>query len=339
MFRVNVAGDVCLCAPTRLAIPFVGNILKDEIDEVWNSHPAQELRRSILDGSFRHCSPEHCPALQKNTLPEGKHLKNRYFQTIIAENLTILPKGPSELNLHYDPTCNLKCPTCRTAILGLKGAQLKRAETLHDLIVHSPTLRLARKIILSGNGEVFASKVHLRFLRGFDRARFPLLRIHLLTNGLLLTPKKWQTISPAHAAIDTISVSVDAATQETYSINRGGDFSRLLENLHFIRSLRQSGKIKHFQLNFVVQANNFREIPALVEMARQLKCDRVLLQKLHDRNCMDDTDQRAVHLTTHPDHAALLEILASEILSDPIVDSYTISDLRRDLSTDPPPAK
>jgi hypothetical protein len=53
-------GETFLCCPAWLGKP-VGNLLRESVEEVWNGAAAQEIRRSILDGSFEYCNGARCP--------------------------------------------------------------------------------------------------------------------------------------------------------------------------------------------------------------------------------------------------------------------------------------
>ena len=330
-FRISTAGDLSLCSPRRLKIPIVGNILRDGVEGAWDSARAQELRASILDGSFRYCDPQICPALQCGSLPSVRGMKDPKYLDIIENDRTRIPSGPETLSLHYDPTCNLKCPSCRPEIIGLKGKHLDRVLKIQSLITDSALLEGAKSLLLSGYGDVLASKSHLRLLRALTGERYPDLRIILLTNGLLLTPRMWDTFPGAHPLIREVAVSIDAATPETYRINRGGQFDKLVENLHFIKGLREADRIETFRLNFVVQKNNFREMPEFVRLGRSVSADRIIFQKIGNapNAGMDDYPDRAIHLPEHPDHAEFLNVIAAGELADPIVDFYTLGSFKR----------
>ena len=329
-FRLSTAGDLSLCAPSRLRTPVVGNILRDGIEGSWNSEQARDFRRSILDGSFSNCKAAHCPALQKQALPDAPSIQNPRLRDIIDNQRVVLEDGPTSLNLSYDITCNLKCPACRPSIVGLKGRDLERVLALKDLLLKSSIIDGASSLLLCGFGDPFASRPHLEFLRSLDVHRFRKLRIVLLTNGLLLTPQMWRTFPDAHPLIEEIAISIDAATAETYTLNRGGKFDRLLENLEFISELRRDSVIRTFRINFVVQANNFREMPSFVALGSGLGADTVLFQKLANAGNahMHDYTSRAVHLEDHPDNKEFRQLLQHEIFLNPIVELYTISDQR-----------
>src|SRR5690349_32657 len=61
-------GEVYVCCPSWLP-KTIGNLLPSSVAEVWNSEAAVDIRKSILDGSFKYCKEEHCPYLQTQTGP------------------------------------------------------------------------------------------------------------------------------------------------------------------------------------------------------------------------------------------------------------------------------
>ena len=55
---------IFMCCPTWLP----NNIspdMKKPLDEVWNSEEAKEVRKSIIDGSYKHCDKKQCPFLSE----------------------------------------------------------------------------------------------------------------------------------------------------------------------------------------------------------------------------------------------------------------------------------
>ena len=63
-FEVNVHGDVYVCCPARLR-KVIGNLKEQSIAEIWNSSAIQDIRSSILDGSYKYCNYQKCGVLQK----------------------------------------------------------------------------------------------------------------------------------------------------------------------------------------------------------------------------------------------------------------------------------
>ena len=79
------AGDVHLCC--WLETPPIGTIHYQSVEEVWNSQKAQEIRRTILDGSFKYCSRD-CPYLQTVSyeVQQRETVKDKELETVITNN-------------------------------------------------------------------------------------------------------------------------------------------------------------------------------------------------------------------------------------------------------------
>ena len=80
-----------------------------------------------------------------------------------------------------------------------------------------------------------------------------------------------------------------------------------------------------------VQANNFREMPAFVELGHRFKCDHVGFHQLLDWGSFgaDEYAARAVQFPGHTQHGELLDVLCDTRLDDQIVDLSNLNDLRR----------
>src|SRR5689334_15479129 len=50
-------GDVFFCCQSWLP-KSIGNMKERSVEQVWNSRAARDIRRSVLDGSFRYCKAE-----------------------------------------------------------------------------------------------------------------------------------------------------------------------------------------------------------------------------------------------------------------------------------------
>ena len=209
-----------------------------------------------------------CEFLQDHKLRRNEEFGEQFYRNIISQQLTKLETTAHTIEISYDKSCNLSCPYCRQELFVCKGSETARLGKIHAKVFGNGRKGLKR-IMLSGCGDPLASKIHRDFLKNFDSKNYSEVRIKLQTNGLLLTPEMWKGISKSHDAIDWISISIDAATKETYKINRGGNFDRLLKNLEFVSNLRKENIIEAFNINFVVQANNFREMRQFIELGKR----------------------------------------------------------------------
>jgi MoaA/NifB/PqqE/SkfB family radical SAM enzyme len=239
----------------------------------------------------------------------------------IENHTTILPEPPHVVELNYDATCNLACPSCRTEIIAAKADEQDSYERAADQVI-LPLLKGAKGLYLSGGGEALASRHYRSILSRLNRAEYPSLNIHLLTNGQLLTPQRWNSMPSLPEMVGILSVSIDAAKAETYEkLRRPGKWEPLLANLEFIAGLRQTGELQALCINFVVQKENFREMIDFVELGKRLGADCIWFQKVVNYGAYDEETFANVDVTSpdHPEHADLLAILRNPLLKVPLV--------------------
>ena len=309
--QVDHGGNVFFCCPPMLPT-CGGNLSTSSLEEVWNSEIAQKVRHSILDGSYKYCDRSTCGLLQSGSLPRYEDLVDPAHRNIVDSALVRMPVGPKTINLSYDRTCNLACPSCRSESVAIKGKQLELATAWHKKVL-GPHLKDARRLMVTGSGDPFASKMYLNFLRTFKSEEHPDLRIHISTNGLLLTPKMWESI--CNESIDHVDVSIDACSPATYRVNRGGDYDVLLSNLRFLSDLRQRGDLDILQIHYVVQENNYLEMKDFVRLGLQNNCDLICFKQLQDWRTYPkgEYECRAIQLPQHAKHEKFLEILRDPI--------------------------
>ncbi len=319
-FEVAANGNAFCCCPGWLPKP-IGNLQTHGFMEVWNSETAQEIRESILDGSFKYCRAQECPLIGSDSLPYKKDVSEPHLQEAIANKATVLKHKPKILNLAYDRTCNLSCPSCRTQAIVLKGKEYDAKQKLQELLL-ADGLDDARKMIVTGSGDPFASRLYQSLLKQLDSSQYPQLKIHLMTNGLLFTKEAWENWHKINKSIKTVQISIDAASEATYSIvRRGGDFQRLLVNLEFISFLRSKKILDFVSLEFVVQQKNYQEMANFVKLGKDFDVDRVAFSRIRNWNTFSSSEfeLQTVHSPKHPEHSQFREIFQDPIFKDPIV--------------------
>ena len=330
--RGREEGEVFLCCPGWLKRP-VGNLLRQSVAEAWNGAAAQDIRRSILDGSFEYCDASLCPHLQEISGPvqEVEDVTDPVLRRVIREGLTVLPYGPRDVNCAHDRSCNLSCPSCRTELI----IETRRREEILGIQkkLDDEALADAERLYITGSGDPFGSPLFRSWLRTMKRSNMPRLHtLHLHTNGLLWTPRMWETIpAEIRALIRSAEISIDAASPETYAVNRrGGSFSTLLTRLEFIHGLRAGGPLERLTISMVVQENNFREMRDFVFLGKRFGVDTVYFSRLADWGTFspEELQSRSVHRADHPRHRELLAALSDHVLGDPIVCMGNLTDLR-----------
>jgi MoaA/NifB/PqqE/SkfB family radical SAM enzyme len=176
---------------------------------------------------------------------------------------------------------------------------------------------------ISGGGEAFASSHYRKILASLNREEFPGLYVYLITNAQLLTAKRWAEFPRLPEMIGNLSISIDAARAETYErLRRPGKWKVLMENLELIAQLRAAGKIRRVQFNFVVQAENFRELPEFIALGDRLGVDNFWLQRLTNYGAFTEPVFKTADVTSplHPEHEELLALLRQPFLNDRRID-------------------
>lgn len=331
-------GDTFMCCPSWLPTP-IGNARTQTIEEMWNGETAQAIRESMHDGSLRYCDRSRCPYLQSpggpdNPVQRKVDVTDPQLRDAIDRRLTVLPHGPLDINCSYDRSCNLSCPSCRTAVIVEKREKARVLRIQQRLTEEA--LPGARMLYITGSGDPFGSPFFRKWLQTMERAQMPNVRIiHLHTNALLFTPRIWATIpADVRELVKSVDISIDAARPETYAINRrGGDFDTLLRNLEFIGTLRRDGPIAWLGINMCVQTNNFREMPEFVRLGARFRVDTVYFQQIVNWGTFTDQEfaKRAVHLPGHPLRDELGAVLADRALDEPWVMLGNLEETRRAL--------
>ena len=335
-FELMENGNVAMCCPRWLPWP-AGNLNAHDADAVWNSRQAQEVRRSVLDGDFKYCNRDLCPAIASNTLPtRAEARKNPIYRDIIDNRKTVMEGKPKFINLANDRSCNLSCPSCRTKRLNFtSGPAYEMRKKMQDRLTKAFFSEPSDEpftVNVTGSGDPFASRVFREFLYELDAKDFPNLKVALQTNGTLLNEKMWGKLEKIHSNISTVTVSFDAAREETYNITRrGGSWQHLMHNMRFLSQLRRSGKVRYVRLDYVVQAANFREMPEMVALGKEFAADCVFFSKAVNWGAWTAAEYRNVSVwdADHPDHAEFQSIIAQPIFDEPKVFLGNMSHDRR----------
>jgi MoaA/NifB/PqqE/SkfB family radical SAM enzyme len=330
--EIHENGDCYFCCETWLPKP-IGNILQSPLEEIWNSPVAQEIRKSIHDNSFRFCNSEYCEHLVRNTLPvqDVSTIEEFHLLEVAQEKTAILDFGPNAVNATYDRSCNLTCPTCRNdLIVHPIDSNPKIAKIHQTLIKILPQLRYLK---VTGSGDPLGSPYFAKLLSSLRSEDYPGLRIFLQTNGQLFTPDRWENLSSIRASIYAFDVSVDAATEQTYLVNRrGGSFSRIMKNLEFLGEKRKVGEFQEFIISFVVQKNNWQEMAEFVRLGQRFGVDLVRFTRLKNWGTFSHSEylSRAVHLREHPENEAFRRELTHPIFNEKIVSFSNLTEIRED---------
>lgn len=261
-------------------------ISKDEtIKDAWLSDEFENVRECIRNLSYSECNMVECHEIHGDqefcfTLNE---LKEKYptVASYIEGESEKFTAPPIEINLSYDTACNLSCGSCNIQDLPRLSDEEKE-RYISEIEKMGSNLE---NLFIAGMGDPFVSKHYRNWLLNFPREKFPKLHtIAFLSNGTRWTRDIWEKIKVNLVDYTLIAqISLDGASKETIEDNRrGSKFEVLMENLAYLSELRKNGELSRVDLLFVVQDNNYKEMPLFVEMAEKFNFDRVSFIRLYD---------------------------------------------------------
>ncbi|WP_370677022.1 SPASM domain-containing protein [Pleomorphomonas sp. PLEO] len=329
-FETLIDGSVAPCCSiwTKKRL---GQLADGGLEACWNSQSAQEMRASILDGSFRYCNKERCTLIMEDALPDADEVTDPGLRNVIGKSLVILDERPRWLFLGHDLTCNLACPSCRDQTLGLDKSFEKPLQKIEEQVIH-PILHSENKVKLSvsGQGDPWSSP-HYRSILKYIANRELNIDLDIHTNGLLMTESRWSEYSGLEKYRPLVNISIDSCTPWVYEIlRRPGKWATLHQNLIFIASRRAAGAVSEMHLNATVQADNYHELPDMVAFAAQLGADTIRFYMIQNTggHLAASYPEKNIGNPNHPLHLAFLETLRHPILGGSIAHLYDVANWR-----------
>ena len=314
---VNYNGDIFICSSPSWVPKFVGNLLEvDSVYDALNSVTAQQIRQEIKANRYFYCNNEICSFF--------KGIDPAEYQTVpgATDPLPFAPKDefqvkqiPKHLIFDFDYTCNFQCASCRTQLINNNKHHVIRP------INNSIVSRIQRMIIDQiqsqpveirwCGGEPFISEVYLNLMEYIVASSRSNIQHIIQTNGSYLQ-KKSDLLLKLLPTLKELRVSFDAATAETYSITRtNGQWHTLLENVRWARdTINSQATATKLSADFVVQADNYKEIPAFVELCHGLGIDQIYFQKMWNWGTwsQQEFDAKNIYNPRHPDYSDLVKI-------------------------------
>jgi hypothetical protein len=315
-------GSSHLCCASWLP-DSAGDLNNADWKDVWNSDTAQAIRASVHDGSFRHCNKTACPMIQGGTLPTAAEVAERSesWKRIVETKETTIECGPADVNLSYDRTCNLSCPSCRVSKYAADEETRQRYDDLQERNI-LPMLRKAKTVFITGSGDPFASKNFRRLMEKLTADEYPDLKFRIMTNAMLFTPREWERFPALHGRVLSLQISLDGASKATHELlRRGARWDVMERNLVFASGLLNEGLIDNLQLSFTVQSENYHEMGLACDLAAELDATTLYFAKLTNWGTFSPQEyaQKAVFTPGHPAHDQFLAAMADPRLRAPQV--------------------
>jgi MoaA/NifB/PqqE/SkfB family radical SAM enzyme len=309
---IHLDGNVYLCCDAWCNYWSIGNIFEagSDFGSVWNSPRAMEFRKSVLDGSYKHCNLDMCGGT--SSLRNDESLE-------ITRSDGFADRYPTYVKFCHDSSCNLKCITCRDELVIQPPEKTRELDALIDTHL-LPSLKNAQVVNLNGSGEVFASR-HCRRLVREIVGKYPDVKFFIHTNGTLCDEQNCTDLGILER-MQGVQVSIHAASRRIYDkIVRGGgpdNYERVWKNVGWLSGLKKKGVLRGLHLVFVVSSLNYLEMKPFLERAMELDAvaDFWEYRPMGSRmaRCYEDF---AIFEPKHPQYLRLAEILRDKIFQSP----------------------
>jgi MoaA/NifB/PqqE/SkfB family radical SAM enzyme len=219
---------------------------------------------------------------------------------------------PRNLIFDFDYTCNFRCPSCRTELINNNKHHIIRPinDSISEKIKHLVIDKIDKQPvdIRWAGGEPFISEVYVDLMEYCITSGKNIKHI-IQTNGSYLIAKA-DLLERLLPHIKELRISFDAATADTYSkIRVGGVWNNLLENVrHVQQQIKDLGLRTKVSIDFVVQADNYREIPLLRELSKDMGIDTIYYQRMWNWGTwnLEEFNRKNIYNPDHADYNQLL---------------------------------
>lgn len=222
--------------------------------------------------------------------------RKRFFNLLFRNFLFYLSRkidyplvSPDTVQINFTFKCNLRCKMCG---MHERMESLKAEKRPHELDIATikKVIREAygmgiRSLILIG-GEPFLEP------RLFELVSFAnqcgISGITVVTNGTLFSEEIIKKMFESN--LNNLSVSIDAATEESYSKIRGENvLNKLIDNINLINTLKERNNRQSPNICCVctIMDQNLEELMGVIHLCRKLKISQIIFQPVVGNN----TDQ------------------------------------------------
>lgn len=184
---------------------------------------------------------------------------------------------PPVLTIEPTNACNLRCPLCVTGNGTMERAFGRMDFDTYVRVIDEIGDRVLY-LVFFNQGEPY---LHRRFNEFVAYAKRRGIYVTTSTNAHYFDVETAE--ATVRSGMDTLVISVDGATQESYARYRvGGSLAKVQQGIRALaeakRRLRR--RTPYLYLQFLVMQHNEHEIPAMEHMARELGVDRLLKKNI-----------------------------------------------------------
>lgn len=188
-----------------------------------------------------------------------------------------LEKDVKKIYIEVTTQCNFSCVTCIRSSWkdSLEHMEWATFEHIREQLKEFPDLE---SVHFGGFGEPMMHPQICEMIRAVKELG---VKVEMITNGSFLTQERIDALIDLE--LDMLFTSFDSPEEERYNeIRLGADFTSVLRNIQNLQNGKmEKGKTKpELGIEFVAMKQNLQQLPALVEMAHDLKVNRIIVSNL-----------------------------------------------------------
>ena len=181
--------------------------------------------------------------------------------------------------LTVEPTniCNLRCPLCVTGNGSMERPYGRMDLDTYKILIDEIGDRVLY-LVFFNQGEPYLHRQFNEFVAYAKRRR---IYVTTSTNAHYFDAENAEAV--VRSGIDTLIVSVDGATQETYEHYRaGGSLEKVKQGIRNLAAAKKRlrRRTPFIYMQFLVMRHNEHEIPAMEQLARELEVDKLLRKNI-----------------------------------------------------------
>lgn len=224
--------------------------------------------------------------------------------------------GPFHAEFYPADRCNIDCFFCSTA--AIRGTDEIPLPRFAELLAELKTLG-TRAIRLAGGGEPLFHRKIRDFLQAVKDVSLPIENI--TTNAVIMSGAVADLVAET---TDQVTVSLNTADETTYAEmmrTPAKNFQRVVDNVKAMTA--RKGRRPEIQVQFLVWKGNWRTVPQMYQLARDLRADSIIFNGLS--GLRKDQEMDAAETT------AMLELYGDVIRRDEFRRVDVISSFEQDL--------
>lgn len=248
-------GDVHFCPLCMIkdkTSAILGNLHKKSVNKLWSGKEAGRIRKVINNNASLYCYIQPCANRTNFYMQVMVDYLKKYPSEKVNEMPKIVTFGEDIKNIE---NCIMTDKDVNEIDTSLKN---KYYEALKE----------AKYVVFSHRTDPFSNETTYNFIKELAQKRSD-LKFNIVSNGILFNKDNCDDLNITDKLANVL-IYVSAAKKETYDkYISNGDFDVLRQNLYWLKSLKEEGKLSNIFLAFTTDENNFREMPEFVEFAKE----------------------------------------------------------------------